>query len=323
MLPIAVEIAPPDAPREQVTALLTACSRAIADSECVLASEAPEGGALAVAIVTWQSDGQAFVEVGMRRQGRPEWRSRTVSFGGDDEVVERWRTVGFVVGTLARGEAGDAPATEEKPLPPKTPEPAPVQHEAPRPPPPRPRVVAPPPRGPARAALDLGAEGGPGLGGKVRSGGSMRTRWPFQEPLRAVASLKYLEQNNSIPKGSWLTVGAGLGGVLGDSQAELSASLDLRGEYFHPSYDPVIETRSGSAPGPQSRLLLGLGSTLTAAWMPMPNLGLYIGVDGAWMFGSTEVHLKVSSSSGKPEWRTVVDGPLRIGATGGLRLRLW
>jgi hypothetical protein len=104
MLPVAVEVAPANAPREQVTALLTACSRAVGDAECILAADAADGNTQAVAIVTWQSDGRATVEVGLRHEGKPEWRSRNVSFLPSDEPLERWRAVGFVVGMLARGE---------------------------------------------------------------------------------------------------------------------------------------------------------------------------------------------------------------------------
>src|SRR5262249_7368871 len=118
MLPVAVEIAPPDAPAEQVQALLSSCSRAMADADCVLAGEAPEGPTQAIAIVTWQPDGRALVEVGKRRSEGADWRSRTVSFSTQDEAIERFRTVGFVIGVLARGERPEVasePASTESP----------------------------------------------------------------------------------------------------------------------------------------------------------------------------------------------------------------
>ncbi|MGC4088885.1 MAG: hypothetical protein QM756_13485 [Polyangiaceae bacterium] len=315
MLPIAVEIAPPDAHKDQVAALLSACSRAVAESECVLAAEAPEGGAAAVAIVTWQSDGQAFVEVGMRRDGRPQWRSRNVSFASEDEPIERWRTVGFVLGTLARseltGENPPEPAPSGEPVRPTPPAAAVAPDTGKARPSPSVRMD------PAQAAIDVGAELGPALASGLRSGGVLRTRWPFQEPLRVVAALKYLEQNNSTPAGRWLTAGVGLGWVHGTARAEVSGAADARVEYFETKYEDYGTI--GGMGTRHSRWLAGLGLNVTAAWMPMPTLGLFVSGDAAWMFGYTQIHLR----SGEREVEVVTDKPLRFGAGGGVRLRLW
>jgi hypothetical protein len=316
MLPIAVEIAPPDARPEDVAALLTACTRAVAPSECVLAAEAPEGGALAVAIVTWQNDGQAFVEVGMRREGRPEWRSRGVNFAAEDERVERWRTVGFVVGTLARSELSGEPVPEEKPKPepPRTPPAAPPA--APRP---QRDPHSPVSKPPVRAAIDVGGELGPGLASGWRTGGVLRTRWPFQDPLRLLISLKYLEQNGSTPDGRWLTLGAGLGWVHGSAQTEVAGGAEGRIEYFQATYEKYYAATPAGVNARDSRWVAGLGLHASAAWMPMPAFGLYVAGDAAWMFGSTRVHLP--DVDGKPQ--VVTDGALRFGVGAGVRLRLW
>jgi hypothetical protein len=320
MLPIAVEIAPLDAHRDEVQVLLAACTRAAAEAECVLASEAPPGGAAAVAIVTWQSESQAFVEVGMRRDGRPEWRSRTVNFAANDEVVERWRTLGFVVGTLARNELVGEPNPEPPPAsdqPPKAPPPAP---------PPPPVVERPAPAekatkkpGAALAAIDLGAEFGPGLDSGLRSGGVLRTRFPLQEPLRALMSLKYMEQNGSPPDGRWFTLGAGLAWAHGSPRAEISVALEGRVERFEAKYERLDVTAPVITEGATSIWLTGVGTHVNAVWMAMPTLGLYVGADAAWMFGRTRIH--IISLSGSE--RVIMDGPLRLGAGAGIRLRLW
>lgn len=320
MLPIAVEIAPLEGHRDEVPVLLAACSRAAADAECVLASDAPPGGAAAVAIITWQSDGQAFVEVGMRRDGRPQWRSRNVNFGPDDEPVERWRTVGFVVGTLARSElAGDT-----------NPEPTPTSERATPPPANTPSASAAPqerePRAKpssinmsaAQAAIDIGAELGPALASGVRTGGVLRTRWPFQEPLRAVVSIKYLEKNDSAPDGRWFTMGAGLAWVHGNARAEVSGAAEARVEYFEAKYDEVYNSAQLRATTRTSVWIAGLGLNASAVWMAMPTLGLYASGDAAWMFGSTRVHLVQGGVE-----QVVTDKPLRFGVGAGIRLRLW
>jgi hypothetical protein len=326
MLPIAVEIAPLEGHREEASVLLAACSRAAADAECVLAADAPQGGAAAVAIVTWQSDGQAFVEVGMRRAGQPQWRSRNVTFGAGDETVERWRTVGFVIGTLARSELGGdlnpepTPTSERasaRPSPPSTKERAPNDERTPR------RKEDAVETKPAQAAIDVGAEIGPGLASGVRTGGVLRTRWPLQDPLRAVFSLKYLEQNDTRPDGRWFTLGAGLAGVYGSAHAEVSGAAEARVEYFEAKYDPVYGGLAMSSRSRTSVWIAGLGLNATAVWMAMPTLGLYASGDAAWMFGSTRIHFVQRDGDMVRSDEVVADKALRFGAGAGIRLRLW
>ncbi|HWA77847.1 MAG TPA: hypothetical protein VG937_36180 [Polyangiaceae bacterium] len=316
MLPVAVEVAPANAPREQVAALLTACSRAVGDADCVLAADAPDSGTQAVAIVTWQSDGRATVEVGLRQEGKPEWRSRNVSFLPSDEPLERWRAVGFVVGTLARGEEPEKPAAASAADEVK-PEPKAVEDAArpqPRAEPANPFVseVRKTPAGhPARAALELGAVMGPGLDG-LRAGGVLRSRFPIFEPLRSLFTLKYVERprDDGGLRGQWLTFAAGVAGVLGNEISELSASLDLRAEYFRAS----VEDQQGRT-GAASRWLPGFSFGVAGAWTPAPPLGFYLGAEGAWMLSRTEIQLKSAPYT--------EDRPFRVSVDGGVRLQLW
>lgn len=312
MLPVAVEVAPANQPREQIAALLAACSRAVGEAECVLAADAPDGGTQAVAIVTWQSDGRATVEVGLRREGKPEWRSRNVSFLASDEPVERWRAVGFVVGTLARGEAPAQPGVEpeaEKPEQ-KAPAVAPKPH-------PDEVAVAVAPRlekkagHAARAAIELGAVMGPGLDG-LRTGAVLRTRWPLYDHLRSLFAIKYVERprDGSGLRGQWLTLAGGVAGVLGSDRSELSASLDARAEYFRASAE-ADDGRNGA----ESRWLPGFALGVGGAWTPAPPFGLYFGAEGAWMLSSTSIRL-----SSQPH---AEDRALRVAVDGGIRLRLW
>ena len=186
VLPVAVEIAPPDAPKEYVAVLLSACSRARRGGvECVLAADAPAGGSSAVAIITWQGNSRALVEVGLRREGRAEWRARSLDFAAArDDVLERWRAVGLVVGTMANEQLEAAQPAEAQ----AEPAPAPVA--------PAPAPVPLPPandRGkrerattrvkPARVRLDLGAAVGPALAA-LRFGGLLRGELRLPDPLR-------------------------------------------------------------------------------------------------------------------------------------------
>jgi hypothetical protein len=199
---------------------------------------------------------------------------------------------------------------------PKPAEPAPKPAEpAPKPAEPAPRVAPPPtpvvvPTDPAQASLELGAVMGPGLDG-LRTGGVLRTRWPLYDRLRSVVSVRYVERpsdDNGL-RGQWLTVAAGVGGVLGSAHSELGASLDARAEYFRMSADYLGYTDA------DSRWLPGVALSFSGAWMPMPSLGLYLAAEGAWMADSTPIRFK-GQSVGE-------DRRLRVAADAGVRLRLW
>src|SRR6185369_1983618 len=65
------------------------------------------------AIVRW-SPGEHDVRIDFREQtgDEPRWQSRSLSFGETDERIERWRTVGLTIASLA-GTAARA-ATERR-----------------------------------------------------------------------------------------------------------------------------------------------------------------------------------------------------------------
>src|SRR5262245_729974 len=100
-LPIVIDVGVTDPPRELTTVLVEACTRAATEAECHLVREAPEGPYAAIAIITWEAEDRVRIEVGLRRETGAEWRSRQISFQSADVDVERYRSVGFVVGTLA------------------------------------------------------------------------------------------------------------------------------------------------------------------------------------------------------------------------------
>lgn len=343
-LPIAVDITPSDAPREHVTVLLAACARASAEAECVPAEGVPVAGSRAVALVTWQGDRRAVIEVGLRKDGRPTWRSRTLNFDARDALTERWRTVGFVVGTLSRPEvevpetettstespakasevapkvadsraapASQAPSKPRKPSarpsPAQRPEvspSAPPRAEADRPS----AVTADIVRSAAVASLDVGGVVGSALEG-VRFGGLARARFAIAEPLNAIVAVRYQERplGDGSFGGRWVAGAAGVALHFSGGPLELSVSLDGRAEYFQ------ARAVDGARQDVSSRVLPGAGLGIHAGWMPADAIGLFVGVDGSAVFGTTDVFVRDSLAA--------KDFPLRAAAEGGVRLRLW
>lgn len=129
---VAIEIsAPAPVAPSRVQALLAACNHAASGAACQ-ESDASVGAAApaAVAIVAWQNDEVARLEIGVRHEGATRWSTRRIVFRAEDEPAERWRTVGFVIGTIvgqtspeidrknvlpARRVAPDVPRTVEVP----------------------------------------------------------------------------------------------------------------------------------------------------------------------------------------------------------------
>lgn len=114
--PIVVDVGVAEPQRELATALLDACSQAAAGAgaDCRLVRDAPNGPYTAIAIVTWEEGDRAHVEVGLRRMPASEWRTRELTFQAADVDVERYRSVGFVIGTLATAARDDAAAAPAK-----------------------------------------------------------------------------------------------------------------------------------------------------------------------------------------------------------------
>jgi hypothetical protein len=107
---IVIEIAAPKVSNDALTVLVAACSRAARDAECVLARNASEEQPAAVAIVTLQSEDKIRVEVGVRQGDHDSWRTKDFAFLPTDPSMDRWRAVGFAIGTLA--ESNPAPDQE-------------------------------------------------------------------------------------------------------------------------------------------------------------------------------------------------------------------
>jgi hypothetical protein len=104
---IVIEIAAPKVSNDALAVLVSACSRAARDAECVLARNASDAQPAAVAIVSLQSEDKMRVEVGVRQGDHDSWRTKDFAFLAADQSMDRWRAVGFAIGTLA--ESNPAP----------------------------------------------------------------------------------------------------------------------------------------------------------------------------------------------------------------------
>jgi len=251
--PVVVEVtaASPEAP--QLAAMLEACGRAVGATECVLARQAPEPPYEAVAIVTWEGEGRVRVEVGLQAGERTPWRSRELVFQATDLELERWRAIGFVVGTLAtaaRSEPEPAPSSTPRPEP----EPPPAigdrsQPSRDRPPQPEPRRK-PKPESDALRRVWAGAGWSiaDGLDSKLeRNGAYGRVGFrPARLPVFACASLGYgtTSQVDALLTTSSFDAGLGLGVVLLDSGPfALDLALEAVGERFSAqASDPFLGT---------------------------------------------------------------------------------
>ena len=102
---IVIEIAAPKVSDEALAVLVAACNRAARDASCVLAKNASDEQPAAVAIVSLQAEDTLRVEVGVRQGGHDSWRAKDFAFLAADAALDRWRAVGFAIGTLAEHNA--------------------------------------------------------------------------------------------------------------------------------------------------------------------------------------------------------------------------
>jgi hypothetical protein len=304
--PVVIDMGIAEPAEVLVQAMVEACDKAVAEGECHLVRDAPQEPYRAIAIVTWEGPDKARVEVGLRRDEGTEWRTRALSFQPEDIDVERFRSVGFVVGTLSTEEA---PQPAPEPPPPPPPPPATVVPPPPRPPPPPPRpteraettssvgVV-----GTIGGALD---QGGPRYGAALRgqvgiapwigvvasAGGSMRPRDDRGLALR------------------FLDAGLGLGFVLQEPRPiGWEACIEGLVEQFRADATANGSTESMSRVLPAGRLELNLVGSVASP--------IDIVVGGSLIFRPSSTTVVVEGESAG------ATGLLELGAIAGVRVNL-
>jgi hypothetical protein len=265
--PVVIDLGVADAPRESIQVLVDACTQAAAETQCHLVREAPEGPYAAIAIVTWEANDRIRIEVGVRRAEGAAWRSRELSFQPGDVEIERYRSVGFVIGTLAV-----APDPERAGLPAVTPK---QEKSLPAEPPPPPLAPAPSERLPPRpgptplqgwvsvsaVAARAFSEGAPRLGGSFRVG--VRLVSSLTMMVSAGASSRRRDERGLLL--GWLDAGLGLGVALGPPT---SSRVELR-------LDALVERLSAEARST---------SDVDTAGRTQPAARL--GVDGVWQLAT-------------------------------------
>ncbi|HEY3497921.1 MAG TPA: hypothetical protein VGK73_24650 [Polyangiaceae bacterium] len=281
-LPIVIDVGVTDPPRELTTVLVEACTRAATETTCHLVRDAPEGPYAAIAIVTWEAEDRVRIEVGLRRETGAEWRSRQISFQQADVVVERYRSVGFVIGTVATAPPEEPPPAPPAPEPPPAPPPVPVvplkpPRATPKPPPP------PPSRGFVGLAGLIGRgldEGGPRYGGNLRAG--IRVIDRVAVLLSASASVRPRDDQGLAL--AWMDAGLGLGVAVGaPTRSHLELRLEMLGEHFS------ADLEDGDRSAERARTIPAARVGVDGVWMIDHFLGVVVGVEGVLRYSKTQV----------------------------------
>jgi len=310
-LPVVIDVGDAQPPRELIVALVEACTQAAAPAgtECRLVRDAPNEPYIAIAIVTWEEGDKARVEVGVRRDPISEWRTRELSFQAQDAEVERYRSVGFVIGGLAtstRDEATPGPTAAPEPpappLPPPAPKPAPAVEVRPESPPSS-------SSGPSRGWMGLGGTIGGGLDrGSARYGGRLSAGIRVVPQLAAIISggASVRARDDTGLAAQWLDVGVGLAFAVWPISGP---HLELRAEVLAEQFSADASNADGHVTGirttPAGRV--GVDGVVVVA----APLGVVVGGEATFR-PATTVNVGSEKAGSTRNFE--------LGATAGLRL---
>lgn len=253
---IVIEIAAPKVSESALSVLVSACSRAARDAECVLARNSNDEQPAAVAIVTLQSEDKIRVEVGVRKGNHDSWRTKDFAFLASDELMDRWRAVGFAIGTLAETNPPPEQETTERvvpaasPSPRTSPPPSSSASPASSSPP-----ASPPPSAPSAAAKAAGAKASSSSKSKSPSSQSPSSS-DGDKPIETAGPVRQRAHRTEVFIGAAMIFGPGLET---DPPWRLGSALYLD---LAPARMPVFFTVGGSA---ATRLRTGENG-LTTRW---------------------------------------------------------
>jgi len=269
--PVVVEVYAPQPSSQELAVLLAACSRAATPHECVDAESKGAEPPLGVAIVRRDGD-RARIELGLRSVVSSQWSTRDLVFQPGDDELERYRAIGFAVGTLVARESepaqpSPAEAAVESP-PPVTPPPA-ERAKTPE------RRPAPSPRRPRAAWLD--ASGGVGLGlvpGPPRAGGSLRAALELvPRGVFGVVEGGYAERSGDpLLRVRWLSGAIGLGHPLAPNSRSLGVDVRLLFAVERVS----VTALSGSSTDDAARWKPGVAAAVDGHWDITPPIALVV-----------------------------------------------
>jgi len=304
--PVVIDMGMAEPADAQVTAMVEACAKAVGDGDCHLVRDAPQGPYRAIAILTWEGLDKVRIEVGLRRDDGTEWRTRALSFQPEDAEIERFRSVGFVVGTLATEEQPPAPPPPIEAPPPVAPAPKPEPLPPPLPPPP----PSPPVRPMSSIGL-VGTIGGALDEGAPRYGGALRGRIGVSSwlgvSMSVGGSVRPRDHNELMLR--FLDAGAGLGFVLAPPRP-IGWELDVQAviESFYATAEGSGESDSANRVLPAARVELDL------VWSVVPKLQLLVGGNVFARPASTTVMVAGEAAG--------TTGILEVGISAGARFEL-
>jgi hypothetical protein len=198
--PVAIVVAPAEAPPVSLRAMVEACSAAIRGyPSCEAAASTPDEAPVDV-VVRWIDEKRGAVTVRVRLRRTEVVRERRLAFSAADPEIERWRAVGFAVATLIEdATAAPTPATPPTAATPATPPPAREEPlaRAPRAPPPFPPFDEPAPllsRDPRTAqtsqlSVGVAAKVLTSLGGLLVTGPEVRVATQVGAPYEATGAI--------------------------------------------------------------------------------------------------------------------------------------
>jgi hypothetical protein len=271
--PVVVEVYAPQPSTQELSVLLAACSRAATPHECVDAESKGSEPPLGVAIIRREGD-RARIELGLRSVVTAQWLTRDLVFQPGDDELERYRAIGFAIGTLVARERETEPASSPAPDAPATAEPP--LSASPRPPAKAPERPAPPARTQRRAAW-VDAAGSLGLGlvpGPPRAGGSLRAALELvPHGAFGVVEGGYAERSGEPSlRVRWLTAALGVGHPLAPHLRSLGVDVRLLLVLEHISF----KARVGSASEDAARWKPGVSAAIDGHWDFAPPVGIVV-----------------------------------------------
>lgn len=259
---------------DAVAALEEACSAAYSRGRCVVGAPARDEGMRAR--VRWQP-GESSADVAI--EGQP---GRVLSFSEEDAVMERWRAVGLILGTLAR----DAPERRNEPT---VRAPVRPRAELPRA---SSKGVSP------RSWLSIAALAGP-MGSGWRYGGSLRASHAVATPAFGLLGVRYslrARGEHGVALGFMsASIGAGLRWPVSGT-LDLSPRLELVGELTRATADDG--TRSAS----ESRTALGARGGLELGYHLSGSVELEAGGDASYIGGPIDLRVHSREVETLPAW---------------------
>jgi hypothetical protein len=304
---IVIEIAAPQASDDALSVLVSACSRAAREAECVLAKNASDDQPAAVAIVSLQAEDKMRVEVGVHQGDHDSWRTKDFSFLAADEPLDRWRAIGFAIGTLAESEPPPAVQAEAPAAPPPATR-APVEPPPPPPAPkkPKPRLVGPLSVG-AAAIFGPGLDSGPWrLGSELYADLALPDVPMFVTLAGSAATRVTSDISNSTAR--WFDVSLGAGVPLLGSPAQ--SGLELRAAALTEYFDVAASTLGRSEM--MYRWTFGVQGALGGRLRLVPDLFLTAEVQAAGFSGSTEVRVAGVPAGSNANFRYLGSLGLRV-----------